>query len=287
MEIYIEYVIIDNLVINMLILLCTKSAMKLRAKFVFIFLSAVLGTVFAVVYPLFGLSSLALLPLKIALGLIMVAIIAKYSSFKEYIITFLLFLLFTLLLGGASIATLMLFGTSLEAIAAGGYDMIIPLGVVLLIVSLYVAIIIALAKFLNRKRDAEPFLKNVELTIGDKVLSLAAFLDSGNKLYDRKTGLPVVIISIHSLEKFYSKSDIEALMLNVPGQNKSPFKGVHLVPYSTLSGEEKKMVVFEATSLCIKNDDGEYITNKFMVGVTYKKFSGTSNYDMLLNSAVL
>jgi len=287
MELYIEYVIIDNLVINTLILLCTKATLKLKARFWRILVSALIGTAFAVVYPLLGLSNWILFPMKVALGVIMVLILAPYSRFKDFVLSFVFFLLYTLLLGGAVIATLMVFGTSIEMLASGGYDIVVPVGVILLIVSLYVAIIVAVAKYINRKRNIDPFIRQVLLKIGDTNLEFNAFIDSGNKLTDKKTGLPVIILSLSLLEKYFSKDQLEDLILLCGKAKNSPFKNVHNITYGTISGEEKKMVVFEASSLCIKSQSSEYITNKFMVGVTYQKFNDTVKYDMLLNPAVL
>lgn len=287
MELYIEYVIIDNLVINTLILLCTKATMKLRAKFYRIFLSAILGTAFAVCYPLFELANAVLLPMKIVLGVIMVLILAPYNNVKDFIFSFMFFLIYTLVLGGACIATLLLFGTSIEKLVSGGYDIAVPVGVILLIVAFYVAVIIAMARFLSERRDMAPFIREVELRLGKRVLKFNAFIDSGNKLTDRKSGLPVIILSVNLLSKYFSKQELEDLLLFSCKNTSSIFKGVHTISYSTISGEDKKMIVFEADSICIKDKEQEYITNKFMVGITYKTFSGAIGYDMLLNPAML
>ena len=287
MEIYIEYVIIDNLVINTLILLCTKATMKLKTKFSQIFLSAVIGTIFACVYPLLGLSNFALFPMKIALGIIMVLVLAPFMNFKEFALSFLFFILYTAVLGGACVMTLLMFGTSLESLSAGGYDIAVPVGVILLIVSLYVCIIISLAKYFTQRKNVAPFIREAKLEIAGKELVFNAFIDSGNKLVDKKTGLPIIILSVSLLEKYFCKEEIENLLLNFSSNKNSPFKNVHSVDYNTISGEQKKMVVFEADWLCIKNQTGEYKTNKFMVGLTYKKFNDAIKYDMLLNPAVL
>lgn len=287
MELYIEYVIIDNIVINTLILLCVKATMKLKAKFYRIFISATLGTIFAVCYPLWNLSSLSLLPMKLMLGGIMVLIIAPYKSVKDYFFSFIFFILYTLLLGGACIATLMMMGTSIEELSAGYYNTVVPVGIVLLIVALYVAIIISVVRYISARKNISPFIREVELKVAKKVLKFSAFIDSGNKLIDHKTGLPVIILSISALEKYFSKEQIECLLQNPVGAKHLNFKGVHTISYSTISGENRKMIVFEADSICIKQQDKEYITNKFMVGLTHKSFTDSIKYEMLLNPAML
>ncbi len=285
MDVYIEYVVLDNLVINSLILLCVKNTLKLKSRWWRILLSAMLGTAVACVLPLLNLSNFLQIPIKILLGVFMVLILASYLRFKEFLFSFLLFIGYTVLLGGACLATLLLFGSSLEALNSGGYDTILPLGIILAIVALYVYIIVFVAKYLSRRRDLTPFMRKVELEMGNKLLKFSAFIDSGNKLIDIKSGLPVVIISLSSMEKYYSKEELEKLVLqNGKG---SEFKGVHTTPYNTISGDAKKMVVFEANKLVIISKEGEYTTNRFIVGITYKKFNDAVHYDMLLNPSVL
>ena len=285
MSIYIEYVLIDNLVINTLILLCVKNTLKLKVKGWRLFLSATLGTIVSVVLPLLNLSSLWQLPIKIVLGIVMVLILSSYLKLKEFVISFVLFILYTILLAGASVVTLLTFGTSLEALSAGGYDISIPLGIVLSIVSLYVVIIIYIGRYLTRKRDLSPFLRKVDIFISEKTVSVWAFIDSGNKLMDLKTGLPVVILSINALSKVFSEEEIESLMLL--GGKGSLFKNVHNCEYNTISGEAKKMIVFEADKLVIFNGESEYTTNRFMLGITYKRFKDIVKYDCLLNPSVV
>lgn len=216
----------------------------------------------------------------------MVLILSSYFRFKDFIFAFLLFIAYTLALGGACFATLLAFGTSLEALSAGGYDISVPLGLILAIIAFYVSIIIYLAKYLSRKRDLTPFIRRVILFLGNKTFEFDAFIDTGNKLIDSKTGLPVIILSINGLEKYFLKEDIEKLML-MQGEGTNCFKDVHLTAYNTISGDSKKMVVFSADKLVIISKDSEYTTNRFMIGVSYKRFNDVVHYDMLLNPSVM
>ena len=285
MEIYIEYVLIDNFVINTLILLCVKNTLKLRTNWLRILLSSGLGTIVAITLPLLCLSNWFVFPIKIVLGVCMVLILSRYYKFKEFLISFLLFIGYTILLVGACIVTLLAFGTNLELLSQGAYDIALPLGVILLIVTIYVYFIITLGKYLARKKELEPFIKQVQIYLGDKVMHFKGFLDSGNKLNDNKTGLPVVIISFNALEKYFSKDVLENLILE-HGKS-SDFKNVHLVPYNTISGEAKKMVVFQADKMVINSGKNEYITNRFMIGVSYKVFNDAVSYDLLLNVSLV
>ena len=126
MEIYIEYVLIDNLVINYLILLLVKKTMKLKTNKLKMILSSLLGAVVAIILPLFDLPGLISVIVKIALGVIMLLTLTRFYKFKEFVFSFLLFLGYTLFLVGASLVTLLAFGTSLELLSQGAYDIKVP-----------------------------------------------------------------------------------------------------------------------------------------------------------------
>ena len=285
MEVYIEYVIIDNLIIDLLVLLCIKATLKLKTKFWKLFLSASIGTVFACLMPVISLPHFIMLPLKLLVGVVMVLLISKYRRIKDFLFTYLLLWGYTILFVGACIVTLLLFGTDINKIASG-YSPEFPVSIVILMVAFYVAIIVSIARYLARKRDISPYVKSISLKIADKVINLNGFVDTGNNLVDQKSGLPVVILSLACLEKYFSSDQIENLMLG--SKDKSlPFKDIHTTSYGTISGKDRKMVVFEADELCIKQEKGEYKTNNFLVGVTYRKFNDAIKYDMLLNPSIL
>lgn len=286
MDVYIEYVILDNIVINSLILLCVKKTLRLPGSWWRLVLSACLGTIVAVVLPLMNAPAMALIPIKILLGIIMVLLLAPYKSVKSMVFAFLLFIAYTLLLGGGCMATLLLFGSSLDELASGGYDIALPLGLIFLIVAFYVFVIIAIGKYLGRRHAVAPFIRKVKLFVAGRELRFDAFVDSGNSLMDKASGMPVIILSLKGLERYFSKTDIEELMLGNTG-NRGVFKGVHTTSFSTLSGDSQNMVLFSAEKLVINDKSGEYTTNSFMVGVTYKQFKDAFEYDMLLNPYII
>ena len=85
MNVYVEFVIIDNFVFDYLLLLLTfyKDRKQINKR---IIISSLFGTVFALVFPLLNLHELILFALKILLAFSMVAIAGKFITFKEYIL---------------------------------------------------------------------------------------------------------------------------------------------------------------------------------------------------------
>jgi len=99
MTVYIEYVILDNLLIDLLIIYLTSSLLKIHFNKVNILLSALIGTAFAVVMPFISLNSYVLFFLKLSVGMTMVLVLKKFS-FGKFVITFVTFISLTFMMGG-------------------------------------------------------------------------------------------------------------------------------------------------------------------------------------------
>ena len=89
MKIYFEYVLIDNIIINFLILLCVAKTLHFNHKNWLLFISSIFGAVVALLLPLINLSQLMLLPLKLISGIIMLLIAFKIKiGYNIYISDF-------------------------------------------------------------------------------------------------------------------------------------------------------------------------------------------------------
>ena len=92
MEVYIEYVIIDNLVMDYLLLKFTAQLLKIKYKKGMVFLGAVIGTLGAVFMPLLALPNNFAFLLKVALGLLIAFVGVSHKSVFAYFKFFNLFL---------------------------------------------------------------------------------------------------------------------------------------------------------------------------------------------------
>jgi len=284
MEVYIEYVIIDNLIINTLLLLCMLSTLGVKSNFFRVFVSSAFGTIAVCLFPLVVLPKVFVTIAKICVGVIMVLLSFNFRSIKQFLYGFMLFVLYTCLMGGACYAVIKLLGGDADNLISGAYDTIIPVSLIVLVCFVYAFIIFRLTKYIYRRKDMMPFMQHAKLKIGDKVLDLEAYVDSGNRLYDKKTGAPIIILSAFALEKAFGKDEMASLVF---GEKASTFKDVHYVSYSTVEGVSKKMVVFVADSLELSSGMGTHTFENVCVGVTFKKFNDAINFDILLHPSLL
>ena len=286
MSVYVEYVVIDNLIINFLLLKMVSMCLKQNSNYFRLIIASVFGTTIAVVLPLFNLSMVFQILIKFALGIIMVLLAYKVKSFKTFAISLILFISFTFLMGGACVALIIIMGGSIASnYSSMGYDAALPLGVMLAIISCYAWLIKVVVVHFYRRRDCLKFMAKVKLELNGKTAIFNGFIDSGNRIFDNKTGLPVIIVSKHALKDILPQDFINKMEENKTNPSRV-LKNAHFIQYSTLSGTARPMLVFKPNCLEYYYD-GKIINSKVMVGVADYTFSDSAKYEALLHPSML
>lgn len=192
MDIYVEYVIIDNMVFDSLLLCAT--CLTLRAPLVWwrILLSSAVGTAIALLLPLLKWHIAAQICIKIVSLIAMIFILQGRSCVKKFIASTLLFSAYTFALGGCIIA-MYYFGFDLQIKdLTAFYTAKIPLGAYVGSVALVAFLLYNLVVYLRFKRKNNSFYRKITLDLGGRNFSAVGYVDSGNTLeYD---GIPVCFV---------------------------------------------------------------------------------------------
>ena len=110
MIVYIEYVLIDNFVIDYLMLKATFTTTGKRYKKGRLFLCAFLGAIIALVFPLIKVHSVILIAIKVLSGILIILISNDYQKKKDFYVHALLFFWYTFLTGGVIIGVFNILG---------------------------------------------------------------------------------------------------------------------------------------------------------------------------------
>lgn len=226
---YIEIVILDNFLIDYLLLSTVSKLTAPRPKKLFIILSALFGTVYAVIAPIKQFIFLLEPAFKILSSAIMILIAFGFRNWRELLKIFALFWAFSLALGGIVSGIGYIFGSVMSfggILAVSGP----PLWLLLLIVFLSA---IAFSHIYNGIRRRTVSLSGrLELLIGDT--AIPAIIDTGNTLFEPSDGIPVIIVPKDRL------SD------KVGEQTKT-------LPFKTVSGEGVA-AIFDANNIVLSKD---------------------------------
>lgn len=142
MEVYIEYVVADNLIINTLILVLTKKTLNLQTRVANLVAAALLGTVFAIFMPLFMLNEYLLFFIKMLLGVAIILVAFPTKKPKKILVNYLWFLTYTFALGGMCFGVAYLLGQnlSLNGLIVMGFE--VPMGIFMLIIAIYIYLLV-------------------------------------------------------------------------------------------------------------------------------------------------
>lgn len=194
MEVYIEYVIIDNLIINTLIMLAAVKTMHLRKCRWRIALSACFGTLAAIIYPWVPLRGVLLWLYKAAIALIMVAIVMRPLPLRRYFATVGIMVMYTFGAGGAALGIILLSGGNIVDSINLSYVSQVPVGVIMAALAGGIVYTYRAAALYTARKNIAPHLRRVELMMGGKVWELQGYVDSGNMMFEPVSGLPVVVV---------------------------------------------------------------------------------------------
>lgn len=268
MTVFVEYAFFSNFVFDFLLLYCTVKLMKIDFRKVRLFLSDLLGSIVAVALPLFDLGLFAL-PAKLALSVAMIAVLASYGGKKQFFAALLLFWGLTFALGGVLCGVYFLTGQDFAVQSDLAVVSTSPLPLFAGGVLLFAFLMRALAAYICNKRSANKFIFDVTLVLDGKKLKLKGFFDSGNRLVDPNSGMPVCIAVSDRLLKRLKSFAAEKIVA----------KGdVHCINFVTPAGKKKMTVV---------GADGFFVEGKEVTAALgIADAPCAAEWDLLLNGAL-
>ena len=201
MIVYIEYVVIDNFIVDYLLIRSAAGLVSLDVKPLRVVFCAALGVGFALVFPLINFSGVFLAALKISVGALLILFCAKFRSVKEYLKTLAVFFLVTFAVGGIVTGVYGLFGDEIGEL---------PVATVFIPVFISLKLLTRAVKKIVRLKRKEKLVFNVELKSGAKTVETLGLFDTGNGL--KEDGQPVIVVDKSVFKKLFT-ADLNGLAL--------------------------------------------------------------------------
>lgn len=208
MQTYVEYVILDNLIIDYMLLKCTYFVLHKKNVFWWLFFFSIIGSVFATIFPLLKINGIFNVLVKITFMFLYVFLFSRCKSLKEYIKYLMTFITLTFVCGGAVFGLNSIFNTK------NSYTIYnIPVGITILIVYLILKIALLLFDYFYRKKDIIPYIRKCIAQNGKVSIELDGFIDTGNNTYDN-FGTPLVFCGKNTAKKLINlKTKIENISI--------------------------------------------------------------------------
>lgn len=258
MEIYIDVLILENLVINYLILLVASKFLRIKAKDLRLLLSACIGTVYVLVMLVLpGANFYFTFVGKLCLSALMVLTAFSFRTWKTFGKTMLCFYVSTFLFAGAAFAYVYMSGNG-GFVQNGVYYIFQKSNTNLLVFSAILAFVIIriFYQLLFRKGNSKNDLVAFKIVMDGKTLELKGLVDTGNGLYDPLSHLPVIVCELQAVADLVPSMVAEMVRTSdlscMEQLNGHPwFSKIRLVPYSALGTEKGMLLGFKPDALSI------------------------------------
>ncbi len=218
MSIFIEYIIIDNMVMDYIILRLMELTVGIKFGRSRKLLVCFFGACFALLMPLIMQYKILLFLYRILTSIIMVLCIKKYKNLKSFFVYELMFFAYTFFVGGVCLGLIQLMGIDYTMSSVVMYEFDFPFGVFGVVLVITLKVMSKVVGVVKSKLNTSNFIRKIKLIEGDKSISSYAFIDTGNKI--KYNGNSVSIISIGVFMQLFKDIDISKLLCGSIDENK-------------------------------------------------------------------
>jgi stage II sporulation protein GA (sporulation sigma-E factor processing peptidase) len=293
LEIYLDILMLENLVINFLILYVTAKFSKLNVSTLRLFLGAVVGALyvaFLVVQP--DMKIYYTTASKILLSMFIIAITFSPKKILVFIKTLVIFYISTFIFAGAALA--FLFFNQKGGFVRNGIVYVFGQSKMSLIFFSLITVGIIIKIFMEviqTKFVKDRLLIPVKIAFDNRAIDIPALVDTGNSLRDPLTNIPVMVVEYVALKellpeeikKIFTESE-ECDLNNVTTiiSNSKWFSRFRLIPFNSLGRENGMLIGFRPDYVEIGDDDEKRGIRNVIVGIYNKSLSRTDKYKALL-----
>ncbi len=301
MEIYLDIVILENIVINYLILLVTARFSKNKASSLRLLLGSLLGTAYLVLMILLpDMKVYTTVLSKVLLSIGMVAATFNFGRLKVFLKTLALFYASTFLFAGAGFA-LMFFKRDWGIMRNG--VIMSPVSILdttwaelLLAVAVTLIILRIVWDALQSRFLREKLLVRISIAFDQKAIEVPALVDTGNSLHDPLSNMPVVVVEFTAIKDLLpddirnifeqdTENDLNRVTATISCSNW--FSRFRLIPFTSLGKENGMLIGFRPDYIEIGEEDDRKGVHDVIVGIYNKALSRNEQYRALMNPELM
>lgn len=293
MTVYIDIILLENLCMNYIILFATAYIMKIKISHIRIIASSSIGAVYSIMLYMQILPIYSSIFMKIILSVAMVYISYAPKTVKIAIKQLIIFYLISFAFGGCAFALLYFVKPQAIFIKNGVYIGTYPLKIALLggIVGFIITYIAF--KIIKNKATKEEMIYKLKIKINDKTVEVNALLDTGNKLKDPITLVPVIVIEKQKLYNFLPEEILENIDKIIGGdsdklieENIKYMSKFRVIPYNSIGKQNGLMLGFKADEVKIIIDEEERTIKNTIIGIFNQSFN-SQTYSALISLEII
>lgn len=291
MTIYIDVIIIENLIMNYIILSATAIITKTKIKYIRIFIASLIGAIYSITEYISNLKIYSNVLLKAMLSIIIVYVAYNPQNTKKMWKQLILFYLTSFTFAG--VATYLIYVIKPQEVLNknGVYTGINMLKIIFLGGLLGAVVIIIAFKISKHKLNKKDMILDIKLKINEKELELKTMIDTGNMLKEPISGKSVIVVEHTKLYNIIPYEILDNLqqiiggdLEKIPDKIKNDYVSkLKIIPFSSLGKQNGMLIGIKAILVEIKNEDIiEEKNNEIIVGIYDKSLTKRGEYSALV-----
>lgn len=290
MTIYIDVVLIENLIMNYIILLATGIVLKIRIKHLRLFVGSLIGAVYTIITYIITIKMYSNFLFKLVLSVVIIYVAFNPQNIKNMWKQLVVFYLISFVFGGAAFALIYIVKPQDILMKNGLFLGTYPIKAVILATIIAFIIIILTFKLVKSKISKKDMYKEIKISIEGKQINVMAMLDTGNMLKEPITGKPVIVLEHICLYDVLPKEILNNLanilggdFSNIPDEIKEEYiTKLKFIPFSSLGKQNGMLLGISPQFVEIVNEENVKRIDNVIIGIYNKSLTKDGKYRALM-----
>lgn len=298
MTIYLDAIWLLNFAVDLMLLMLTKSLLRMNTKFGRMLFGAFIASLFVPISIFYPTSFLTTVTGKLLFSMLIILCTFRIQSIIHFLSCLVTFYFVTFVIGGGLFALHFLFQDSPFIQSTGILQLHPGYGapVSWLFVILCFPVIYWFTQFRMDKHVKDTLeydqLCTVTIQMKKRRFQTTGFIDSGNQLIDPITSYPVIVCDEHFLKQWFNEEEWEQLAeahasIAFDLLPKTWEKYLHVVPYQGVGGSRSFLIAMRPEKVLIDMPHQQLTTNKVLIGIQFASLSSDATYHCLLHPYVI
>ena len=292
MTLYIDLILLENIIMNYIIILATGMVCRVNIKHIRVLLASILGAIYAILVYIIDLKIYINPIIKVLISVCMIYISFDSTNVKILLKQLLIFYLTSFCFGGAAYYLLHNINPnmiqSVNGVLIGTY----PIKIAILGGILGFFIINISFRIIKNKLTKKDMIYEVEIFYNEKSSNIKVILDTGNLLIEPITKTPVLIVESEKLKGIIPQdilNNIENVIYNNSFDNidEEIKTRCSIIPFSSIGKDNGIIIGFRPDYIKIYTEEGEEIRKKVIVGIYNNKIAKNGLYSGLIGLNLL
>ena len=292
MTIYIDIVLIENLIMNYIILFTTAVVLKIKVNHIRLILASLLGAGYSIIAYMGIIKVYSSIILKIILSVLIIYIAFNPQNIKKMCK---LFYLVSFVFGGAAFALIYIIKPQNILMKNGLFLGTYTLKTVMLGAVVAFCIIIGAFAIIKNKISKKDMFCEIEILINQKKIKTKAIIDTGNMLKEPITNVPVIVVEHILLYSCMPKEILNNLkeimggdFKNIPCDIQEKYiSKLKLIPFSSLGKQNGMLIGIRPEYVKVITDEQEKINKNVIIGIYEKSLTKKGEYQALIGIELL